>query len=133
MASQTITLLIDGESFIVILDEKEAPLAAKAFFRQLPLEGTIVHAMWSGPVFLMGGVNLDDAPRENDTTFLNLGDISYHSGHHEIGISYDTTQWREPVGSVYVTQLGRIEGDLAPLVKIGKSLQRRGALKIVFR
>ena len=57
---------------------------------------------------------------------MGLGDITYHAGHQNIGISYNSTQWREAVGSVYVTRLGRIEGDLAPLVEIGKTLQRTG-------
>ena len=64
---------------------------------------------------------------------MGLGDITYHAGHQNIGISYNSTQWREAVGSVYVTRLGRIEGDLAPLVEIGKTLQRTGARKAVFR
>ena len=133
MKNQTVTLEIDGKCFNVVLDEKGAPLAAKAFVEQLPIEGMAVHSMWSGPVFLMGGVNLEEAPLENDAAFLSLGDIAYHPSHHEIGIPYSTTQWREPVGSVYVTRLGRIEGDLAPLVEIGRSLQRKGACKVIFR
>jgi len=87
MGGQTVTLDIDGNTFSVVINEKEAPLAAKAFVRQLPLDGTIVHAMWSGPLFLMGGINLDDSPRENEITFVGLGDITYHPSHYQIGIS----------------------------------------------
>jgi hypothetical protein len=133
MKNKTLMLEIDGESFSVVLDEEKAPIAAKAFVRQISIERMAVHSMWSGPVLLMGGINLDNAPLENDVAFLTLGDIAYHPSHQEIGIPYATTQWREPVGSVYVTRLGRIEGDLTPLFNIGRSVQKTGARKIVFR
>ena len=133
MLNSVIALDFEGLTFQIQLNEGDAPLATQAFRHHLPIEGVIVHSMWSGPMGLMGSLNLNDAPLENPSAFLSLGDIAYHPDHHEIGIPYGATQWREPVGSVYVARIGRIEGDLGQLVELGRALQRTGAKKVAFR
>lgn len=89
--------------------------------------------MWSGPLCLLNEQDLDGAPLENDTTFLAPGDVIYHPVHHEIGFAYAPTQFREPVGSVYVSFIGRIDDGLAHLVEIGEKLQYTGAVPIALR
>jgi hypothetical protein len=113
------------------LFDEAAPRACAALRKRLPLRGEIVHAMWSGPLCLVNGVSLDGAPLENATSLLSLGDVVYHPVHHEIGFAYAATQFREPVGSTYVTMLGRLDGDLAALVEVGSNLQRSGARPVV--
>ena len=128
-----VTLELDGLSLSVTLFDAEAPETCAAVRKRLPLSGEIVHAMWSGPLCLVNDQNLDDAPLENPTTFLAPGDVIYHPVHHEIGFTYAPTQFREPVGSVYVSFIGRITDDLAGLIEIGQNLQRTGAVPIILR
>ena len=78
MLNRAVALDIEGLTFQVELSQDDAPLAAKAFLEQLPFEGVVVHSMWSGPMGLMGPVNLNEAPLENASAFLTLGDIAYH-------------------------------------------------------
>ena len=62
MLNRAVALDIEGLTFQVELNQDDAPLAAKAFLEQLPFEGVVVHSMWSGPMGLMGPVNLNEAP-----------------------------------------------------------------------
>ena len=128
-----IVLEFEGLVLGLALFDERAPTACAAVKNKLPLCGEIVHAMWSGPLCLLNEQNLDDAPLENPTTFLAPGDVIYHPIHHEIGLAYAPTQFREPIGSVYVSFIGRITGDLTGLVEIGRNLQRTGAVPVVLR
>ena len=128
-----ITIELDGSDMTISLFDELAPRTCKALRKQLPVRGDIVHAMWSGPLCLLRGQNFDDAPLENPTTFLAPGDVIYHPTHHQIGIAYAVTQFREPIGSVYVTLLGRIADDLDGLVRVGRNLQRTGAKPIALQ
>jgi hypothetical protein len=125
-----VTLDLDGHALTLELYDAKAPKACAVMRERLPLEGEIVHAMWSGPLCLVNDLNRD-VPLENPTKFLAPGDVIYHPVHHEIGFAYGTTQFREPTGSVYVSFIGRIADDLTPLVAIGENLQRSGAVPVV--
>ena len=128
--ADVIELKIDGRRFSVVLETDRAPAACRAMGEQLPLEGEIIHARLSGPLCLLRRTNLADAPLENPVAFLDPGDIVYHPNHYDIGIAYGPTQFRELAGSVYVSLLGRIVGDLAPLIATGRSLLQTGARPI---
>lgn len=128
-----ITLELDGHLMRLALFDEAAPRACAALRARLPLRGEIVHAMWSGPLCLINDQRLDDAPLENHTVFLAPGDAIYHPIHHEIGLAYEATQFREPIGSAYVSLIGRILDDLEPLVRVGQHLQRSGAKLVVLR
>lgn len=127
---QKVTVEIDGIRLTLALAADAAPATTSALMAMLPLRSELIHAMWSGPVCLTTGVRLGDLPLENAVSFLGLGDVVYHPTHHEIGFAYDATQFREPIGSVYVTAIGRLEGDLAALANFGRRLQRTGARPI---
>ena len=134
MAPNTpVTLELGDLALGLAMFDEQAPMACAAVRTRLPLRGEIVHAMWSGPLCLLNEQNLDDVPLENPTTFLAAGDVIYHPVHHEIGFAYAPTQFREPIGSVYVSFIGRIAGDLSGLAEIGLNLQRTGAVAIVLR
>lgn len=134
MTGQRILLELDGTIFTATLFSDKAPMACRSLQAQLPLEGEVIHAMYSGPICLMGDINLDDAPLENPQTFFNIGDLLYHPEHKEIGITYAATQFREPIGSVYVSYIGcLVDDDLTPLLEIGKMLRQTGAKKLILR
>jgi hypothetical protein len=126
-------MTLDGLVLIAELFEEAAPRSTQALLRQLPMEGQAVHAMWSGPLYIVEEVSLNDAPLENPVTFLSVGDLVYHPRHKEIAIAYGPTQFREPSGSVYVTYLGRVTGDLERLAEIGRRLQYTGAKRLVLK
>lgn len=129
--AQRISLEVGGQRLRLELFDAAAPLACAALRKRLPLRGDIVHAMWSGPVCLINDVTLDDAPLENPVSLLAVGDVIYHPLHHEIGFAYATAQFREPSGPSYVTMLGRLVGNIEPLIAAGRNLQRSGARPVV--
>jgi hypothetical protein len=124
-----VSLAIDGIGLDLVLKVEPESATATALRAALPLAGEVIHAMWSGPVCLFG-FDLGPLPLENPISFLAPGDVVYHPTHHEIGFAYAPTQFREPIGSVYVTSLGRLEGDLDALARLGRRLQRIGARPI---
>lgn len=128
-----IAVELAGHRFAATLFANLAPLACQALVARLPLEGPAIHAMWSGPLYLLNGVDLGDLPVENATTYLGPGDLVYHPRHKEIGVAYEPTQFKEPVGPVYVTLLGQLAGDLGALVEVGRRLQYTGAQRLVVR
>jgi len=77
-------------------------------------------------------VNLG-VPLENPVSFLSTGDLIYHPFHHEIGVAYGPTQFREPIGNAYVTFLGKLSGDLSHVQQVGSRLQRTGARPFALR
>jgi hypothetical protein len=128
---KTILMKIDGNDFSVDLFTDQAPIACQAILQRLPLAGEVINARLSGPLCLLRKVNLDDAPMENPVAFLNPGDIAYHPAHYDISIAYGATQFRELAGTVYVSLLGRIVGDVSPLMVTGQSLLETGARPIL--
>jgi len=131
--AETIVLELDGSPFPVELFSDRAPASCRAILSQVPLADQIIHARLSGPLCLLRRVNLADAPLENPVSFFDPGDIVYHPAHFDIGIAYGPTQFRELAGTVYVSLVGRIGGDLSPLIATGRSLLRTGARPIFLR
>ena len=130
---EMIRMKIDGSRFSVDLDTDRAPAAGRAIREQMPIDGEIIHARLSGPLCLLRRINLADAPLENPAAFLDPGDIVYHPTHFDLGIVYGPTQFRELAGTVYVSLLGRIVGNLSPLIATGRLLSRTGARPISLR
>ena len=133
MTNGKLTFELEGSRFAVSLFDKAAPKATCALRARLPLDGQIVNAMWSGPVMLINDLDLGGAPLENPITFLAAGDIVYHPAHHQIGIAYAPTQFREPIGPVWVTFLGQVQHNIDDLIEIGRNLQQTGAKHLYFR
>jgi len=130
---ELILMEIDGRQFSVDLYTDQAPVTCRALLDRLPLEDKILHARLSGPLCLLRRINLDDAPLENPVAFLNTGDITYHPTHFDASIAYGPTQFRELAGTVYVSLLGRVVGDLSSLISTGQSLPRTGTRPISLR
>jgi hypothetical protein len=130
---ERILMEIDGSHNPVDLYTDQAPVACRALLDRLPLEDEILHARLSGPLCLLRRINLADAPLENPVAFLNPGDIAYHPTHFDVSIAYGPTQFRELAGTVYVSLLGRVVGDLSSLIATGQSLPRTGTRAISLR
>lgn len=113
--------------FAIEAPAARAPKTIELLRGVLPLRVEAIHAMWSGPLILVHIPGVSEIAVENPITFLKAGDVVYHPAHFELGIAYDTTQFREPVGSVYVSRIGQVSAGLDPIVALGKRLQRLGA------
>ena len=70
---------------------------------------------------------------ENPVGFQAPGDIVYLPGAKEIAISYGEARFSWVIGPMYVTALGRIEGDLTEFAKKADRLQWDGAGKFTIR
>jgi hypothetical protein len=81
---------------------------------------------------------LEPAPIEIDeleskASFQYPGEILYYPPLRELAFCYGNARFRGTAHAVYVTPVGEVEGDLAPLVERGKKLQWDGATPIDFR
>jgi hypothetical protein len=126
-----IRLTLDTLEFDVALFVDEAPDHYRALLAALPMESQVVHAMWSGHMILATGVDLGTDNTENRVSILIPGDLVYHRRHKEIAIAYGEAQFREPIGPVYVSRIGRLEGDLTALSDLGSRVQLEGAKRFM--
>ncbi len=124
-----VSVRIGGARFDVEFDRRAMRTAA-ALVQRLPIEDTIIHARWSGPIYLLRKTDLG-VPLENPTAFVEAGDIVYHPTHFDVGVAYGATQFIEMTGPVNVTRLGRLVGDLQRLAALGESLPAHGAMPVV--
>ena len=129
---EKITVEVDGKTYEASIYADKAPNTCRALRAQMPIKGEIFHAMWSGWLGLML-CELKSVPLENPHTYLSAGDLLYHPQHHEIGICYQATQFKEPHAAAFVNLFGRLRGDLTHLVEMGRRLQMTGARPLTFR
>lgn len=127
----TIKLKLDNLEFAVSLLTEAAPLTCRALLAALPIELPVIHAMWSGHQLIATPIDLRLGTVENPIAIPAPGDVLYHQHHQEIAIVYGEAQFREPIGPVYVTRVGRIEGDLEALAALGARVQTEGAKQFV--
>lgn len=122
-----IKLMLDKLDFEVSLFTDLAPLTCQALVAALPIELQVIHAMWSGHQLIALPIDLHMSTLENPIAMSVPGDVLYHQHHQEIAIVYGEAQFREPIGPVYVTRVGRIQGDLEALAALGERVQMEGA------
>jgi hypothetical protein len=122
-----IKLTLDKLEFRVSLLTEAAPLTCRALLAALPIELQVIHAMWSGHQLIATPIDLHMSTLENPIAMTVPGDVLYHQHHQEIAIVYGEAQFREPIGPVYVTRMGRVEGDLEALATLGDRVQLEGA------
>jgi len=122
-----IKLKLDKLEFSVALLTDVAPLTCCALVDALPIERQVIHAMWSGHQLIATPIDLHMTTLENPIAIPVPGDVLYHQHHQEIAIVYGEAQFREPIGPVYVTRVGRIECDLEALASLGERVQLEGA------
>jgi hypothetical protein len=131
-SAERIVVELDRRAYDVTLMADRAPHTCRALRAQLPISGEFFHAMWSGWLGLLL-CELRGVPLENPTTYLGPGDVVYHPQHHEIGICYRATQFKEPHGPSYVNLFGQLQGDLSHLQALGCRLQITGAKPVRLR
>ena len=138
--AKMLEIKIDGKAFTAELLEKEAPKTCEAVLKALPLEGTLLHAAWSGDnVYL--GITPDklpkgfSVPQENPTIYGSLGDVLWYPQphYHEFFIAHDVAQYRWKTGNLVSNLFGKIKENLEELDKLCRSIQREGGKKIVLR
>jgi hypothetical protein len=127
-----IVVELDGKTYEASIYTDKAPFTCRAIRAQSPIRGDFFHAMWSGWLGLML-YELKNVPLENPHTYFSPGDLLYHPHHHEIGICYQATQFKEPHAAVFVNLFGRLHGDLTHLIQVGRRLQMTGARPLVIR
>ena len=124
-----IKLTLDNLEFPVALLTEAAPMTCRALLAALPIELQVVHAMWSGHQLIARPIDLHMSTLENPIALPVPGDVLYHQRHQEIAIVYGEAQFREPIGPVYVTRVGRLEGDLEALASLGARVHVEGVKK----
>ena len=122
-----IKVVLDDLELEAVLLVDAAPTTCRALLAALPIESRVIHAMWSGHLIIATPIDLNLTRVENEVTIPVPGDLLYHQRHREIAIAYGEAQFREPIGPVYVARLGRLEGDLDALAKLGERVQLEGA------
>lgn len=101
---------VDGTKSAAVLLEDQAPRTSAAFWRKLPVEGYLMHAMWSGefvrnlkPFELEGEVG-----HENHTLHVIPGDVTYLPEWKELAICYGEAFPSMPWGPVRLNVFARI-------------------------
>jgi len=131
---------LGGVKVRAVLYEDKAPVTVAAFWKFLPYEDRVTHAKWSGQMFHTNNpisldLNTAQWPHgvENPVGFQAPGDIVYLPVGKEIAIAYGEARFSWVLGPMYVTALGRIEGDLTEFAKKADRLQWDGAGQFAVR
>ncbi len=131
---------LDGVVVQAVLYEEKAPVIVAKLWECLPFEDRVTHAKWSGHMFhtnteLPIDVTGHSWPLglENPVGFQAPGDIVYLPAIKELAIAYADARFSWVLGPMYVTGLGRIEGDLTEFAKKAERLQWDGAKRLVLR
>lgn len=72
-----LTFVTTGESVVAELLDKEAPQTCRLVWELLPLEGKMIHGMYSGPEVFMLLDNPQPAPPENQVQIPLPGELLY--------------------------------------------------------
>jgi hypothetical protein len=134
---------LDGVMVSAVLYDDKAPVTVEKLWECLPFEDKVTHAKWSGQMFHTNTalpINLDPQQvqqwpfgLENPVGFQAPGDIVYLPAIKELAVAYGEAQFSWVLGSIMVTGIGRIEGDLAAFAKKADRLQWEGAKRFVIR
>ncbi len=135
-----VEIALNGVRVRAVLDEGKAPVTVAKIWESLPYEDRVTHAKWSGQMFHTN----TKFPFELDTKqwpygvespvgYQAPGDIVYLPSANEIAIAYGDARFSWVLGPMYVTGLGRIEGDLSEFAKKADRLQWDGAGHFVIR
>ena len=129
-----IVLRVGGQRFVARLLEAEAPRTCAAFLARLPIEGSVIHARWSGESvwFPMDEVGID-APAENQTSHPSRGDLLYYPGgisEKELLITYGSALFSSKVGQLQGNHFAVVTEGLDRLPEMGRKVLWEGAQKI---
>jgi len=135
-----IEIELDGVKVRAVLYEEKAPVTVGKIWESLPYEDRVTHAKWSGQMFHTNtafpfALDTREWPYgvENPVGYQAPGDIVYLGSANEIAIAYGNARFSWVLGPMYVTGLGRIEGDLTEFAQKADRLQWDGAKRFVIR
>lgn len=123
-------LLVAGPfEFVGTLERKTAPASAAWLIKQLPLNGTLQHARWSGEA---AWLPLSGAPQlfpENATAHPRPGQILLYAGvmsHAELLIPYGACAFASKAGTLAGNPVITLDGALENLCALGNLLIAKG-------
>jgi hypothetical protein len=132
------TFVNEGVSVEAELLEDRAPRTCRTIWNLLPLEGEVVHAVYSGSEVVYKFPKMVSIPPENVTSRTLPGDVAYFSirggtfyfypkSFAEICWFYDRdARPSSPEGPVQVSVFARIVGDATEFYKVCRRIRREG-------
>lgn len=99
--------------------EEAAPQTCAAFWAALPLEGRLIHSMWSGEmVRLYEPLELANAiGTENLLAHGFPGHLTYDPPERELAFAYGLCHFKTPAGLKPLTVFARITDNLEPIAR----------------
>jgi Protein of unknown function (DUF3830) len=125
---------VGGSRFSARLEEEAAPATVAAFRRLLPLEGTLIHARWSGESCWIpfGQRDVGIGP-ENATSYPAAGELLLYPGgvsETEILLPYGPTQFASKAGILAGNHFATIVAGGERLRELGPRVLWEGAQPI---
>jgi hypothetical protein len=128
-----IDVAIDAVTFRAQLLDSRSPHTAAAFREALPVEGSVVHGQWCGEmVQVLSTWHADGAETDRGVGFQYPGLVVYEPTTGEIAICYGQGRLNHHTLPLTPIPLAEIGSDLGPLADLCRSLQWKGAKRIVF-
>ncbi|HKM39635.1 MAG TPA: DUF3830 family protein [bacterium] len=147
MKTIKIEFVEDGAQVLVELLEHQAPNTCNEIWNKLPLEGELIHDIWSGPqLFLPLEFEMwESVYPENLTVFVHPGDVFFYArgpkelhgkpygldSMAEIGIVYDRNSGpKGPAGPKSINIFGKVIAGASDLKRLGDSVVFSGPKKV---
>jgi hypothetical protein len=131
--ARRIRIDVDGVSALAELHDDLAPLTAEALWRTLPISAMVTSSIWSGQAaaFEPGGAALAEVTQlENPVCTIYPGTLAVAPGGTEVLIGYGPNEYRNELGTIYASRVGRIVEGRAGLLKKLAATHDEGELPI---
>lgn len=128
---------IGGEEFLAALHDDIAGRTCNAILDNLPIEGKVVHAKWSGEAVWLSLANSPiTLDFENQTSYPSKGELLFYPGfisEKELFIPYGPSSFASRSGALAGNHFATIREGLDRLAKVGNSVLWEGAKDISIR
>jgi Protein of unknown function (DUF3830) len=124
-----VLLTAGSYQFTGTVENKTAPLAAAWLLKQLPLEGALRHARWSGEAAWLPLSGVPQLAPENATAYPRPGQILLYAGiasEAELLIPYGACAFASKAGTLAGSPVITLDGPLEELVALGSLLIAKG-------
>jgi hypothetical protein len=125
-----IIIEFDGETLAGALWDDQAKVLCSRIWEALPLEGEVTNTTWSGEMLRFWIQIPEPEQPENVKVLHNPGEILFVPKWNGLRFVYGQAEMRGPAGPHPVPVIGKITGDLAPLVAYAKRIEWAGAGKM---
>jgi hypothetical protein len=122
-----VVLEFDGQSLVAHLWDDRAPVLCGRIWEALPFEGQVTNTIWSGEMLRLWIDIPEPEHPENVKTLHSPGDILFVPKWNGLRLVYGQAMMRGPAGAHPVPVVGRLGGDLAPLVEFARRIEWEGA------